>query len=89
MAEASRDPVERPHEEVEMRGHTQAGGAGENLMTVRDVADYLRLSRAKVYQMVKAGEIPSIRIGRAWRFRRDLIEAWVQGGMAVERPSGG
>lgn len=50
----------------------------DEVMTVAEVARYLRLSEAKVYRMAKAGEIPAIRIGRAWRFKRELIDAWLR-----------
>jgi excisionase family DNA binding protein len=46
------------------------------IMTVREVAQYLRLSRAKVYRLAKAGKIPAMRIGRFWRFRKDMIDDW-------------
>jgi excisionase family DNA binding protein len=50
------------------------------LMNVREVAQYLRLSEAKVYRMAKAGQIPAIKIGRAWRFKRELIDDWIKEG---------
>ena len=46
------------------------------IMTVTEVAQYLRLSQAKVYRLAKAGEIPAMRIGKSWRFRKDLIDNW-------------
>ena len=47
------------------------------VMNVHEVARYLRLSEAKIYRMAKAGTIPAFQIGRAWRFRKDLIDAWI------------
>ena len=51
---------------------------GENvpIMTVHDVANYLRLSEAKVYRLAKEGNVPSFRLGKSWRFRRDLLDEW-------------
>ena len=46
------------------------------IMTVHDVAQYLRLSQAKVYRLAQAGAIPAMRIGKSWRFRKDLIDEW-------------
>ncbi|MBU4352912.1 MAG: helix-turn-helix domain-containing protein [Nanoarchaeota archaeon] len=48
------------------------------VMTVHDLARYLRLSEAKVYKMAKAGFIPAIRIGKSWRFKRDVIDEWLR-----------
>jgi excisionase family DNA binding protein len=48
------------------------------IMTVHDVASYLRLSEAKVYRLAKEGCVPSFRLGKSWRFRRDLIDEWTR-----------
>lgn len=56
----------------------QTGGENISIMTVRDVAGYLRLSEAKVYRLAKEGCFPSFRLGKSWRFRRDLIDEWTK-----------
>jgi excisionase family DNA binding protein len=48
------------------------------IMTVHDIASYLRLSEAKVYRLAKDGSVPSFRCGKSWRFRRDLIDEWIK-----------
>ena len=53
------------------------GGEKNSIMTVRDVASYLRLSEAKVYRLAKEGCVPSFRLGKSWRFRRDLLDDWI------------
>jgi excisionase family DNA binding protein len=47
------------------------------MLTVQEVAEYLRMSEAKVYRLVKEGRLPVIHIGRAWRFRKDLLDQWL------------
>ena len=47
------------------------------ILTVREVAEYLRLSEAKVYRLAKERRLPAIRIGKAWRFRKDLLDDWL------------
>ncbi|HEX5944575.1 MAG TPA: helix-turn-helix domain-containing protein [Anaerolineales bacterium] len=47
------------------------------IMTVHEVAEYLRVSDAKVYRMVKERRIPVVRIGKTWRFRKDLLDDWL------------
>lgn len=48
------------------------------IMTVHDVAEYLRLSEAKVYRMANEGCVPALRIGKTWRFKRELIDEWIR-----------
>ncbi len=49
-----------------------------SIMTVHDVASFLRLSEAKVYRLAKEGSVPSFRLGKSWRFRRDSIDEWTK-----------
>ncbi len=48
------------------------------VMTVSEVAQYLRVNPQTVYRKAKAGELPALRIGRAIRFRRSELEAWLK-----------
>jgi excisionase family DNA binding protein len=48
------------------------------IMTVHDIAAYLRLSEAKVYKLAKEGQLPAVRVGKSWRFRKDLIDEWMR-----------
>lgn len=43
----------------------------KEILTVREVADYLRVSRVTVWRWCQEGTIPASRIGRNWRIRRD------------------
>ena len=46
------------------------------IMTTPEVARYLRLTEATIYKLAQAGEIPAVRVGRAWRFKKQLIDEW-------------
>lgn len=50
------------------------------ILTVQEVAGYLRMSEAKVYRLVREGRLPAVRLGRTWRFRRDLLDDWLSRG---------
>ncbi|RPJ25449.1 MAG: DNA-binding protein [Chloroflexi bacterium] len=47
------------------------------ILTVHDVAEYLRMSEAKVYRLAKEQQLPAVRIGKTWRFRKDLLDEWL------------
>ncbi len=49
-----------------------------SIMTVHDIANYLRLSEAKVYKLAKEGQLPALRVGKSWRFRKDMIDEWMR-----------
>jgi len=46
-------------------------------MTVKEVAEYLRIPRTSVYRLVKQHKIPVSRIGRHLRFRKAVIDEWL------------
>lgn len=52
-----------------------AADEDEQAVNVAELATLLRLSTDKVYSMANAGEIPSFRAGRAWRFFPSVVKA--------------
>ena len=49
----------------------------EDILTIEEVAKYLRVSERTVYDWAQKGEIPSGKIGTVWRFKKADIEKWV------------
>jgi excisionase family DNA binding protein len=47
------------------------------VLTVKEVCDLLRIHRSTIYRLVRQGRIPSFKIGKDWRFRKDLILRWI------------
>jgi excisionase family DNA binding protein len=47
----------------------------QDLLTVREVAAYLRVSRVTVWRWCQQGIIPAFQVGRNWRIRRDRLLA--------------
>lgn len=47
------------------------------VMTVDEVAIYLRIPRASVYKLAQKGKIPGQKVGKHWRFRRETIDQWL------------
>lgn len=48
----------------------------DDVMTSRQVADYLRIDVATVRRLARDGLIPAVHLGRKWRFMRTLIDRW-------------
>lgn len=46
----------------------------DDVMTVRDVAEYLKLDERTVYNLAIKGKLPAVKIGKQWRFRRSQID---------------
>ncbi|MFC1879105.1 helix-turn-helix domain-containing protein [Chloroflexota bacterium] len=48
------------------------------VLTVAEVAEYLKLSKSKVYRMIQIGQMPHIRIGKNVRLTSKQLEAWLE-----------
>ncbi len=49
----------------------------DDILTIEEVAKYLRVSDRTVYDWAQKGEIPAGKIGTVWRFKKSEIENWV------------
>lgn len=47
------------------------------LMTIAEVQQATQLGRTKVYELIRTGQLPVVRIGRAVRVRRNALERWL------------
>jgi excisionase family DNA binding protein len=50
------------------------------IMTTKEIAKYLKLHEITVLKHVSEGNIPAIRIGKVWRFNKESIDKWINGG---------
>jgi excisionase family DNA binding protein len=48
------------------------------ILTTKEACSLLKTKRLTLYKLVKSGEIPAFRMGRAWKFERTAIEAWIR-----------
>ncbi len=58
-----------------------------DLMTTREVAEYLRIKERKVYELVRERQIPCTRVSGKWLFPKRLIDVWLLEGSEGPRPA--
>ena len=51
-------------------------------MTVKDVAEYLKLSPDLIYRLAQQGRIPVSKVGNRWRFNKEKVDQWMEGQVA-------
>ncbi len=56
---------------------TSTTNEDSGFMTVKEVSEYLRVSRASIYRLIKERKIPVSRIGKHFRFRKRTIDEWL------------
>ena len=49
-----------------------------DVLTVKEVADYLKVNERTIYRMAANGKIPAFKVGNSWRFKRIDIENWIE-----------
>jgi len=48
-----------------------------DVLTLNEVAEYLRIPRSTAYKLAQEGKIPGQKVGRHWRFHRTVVEQWL------------
>jgi excisionase family DNA binding protein len=57
-----------------MENHSNAS----EIMTVTEVAEYLKISEVTTYKLVQAGTIPGFKVGRHWRVKREDLAEFIE-----------
>ncbi|MGH7826998.1 MAG: helix-turn-helix domain-containing protein [Candidatus Binatia bacterium] len=55
----------------------------EPLLTVKQVADYLKIDKFTVYRLVTQGKLPAYKVGSQWRFNKKLLDRWLRQNLNV------
>lgn len=50
----------------------------DDIMTVSEVATYLKISEVTTYKLVQEGKIPAFKIGRSWRIKRSDLKEFIE-----------
>jgi excisionase family DNA binding protein len=50
----------------------------EPVLTLKDVAAYLKVDDRTIYRLAQAKKMPAFKVGGTWRFRKGDIDAWIE-----------
>ena len=50
----------------------------DEILTLKEVAAYLKLAEKTTYKLAAAGKLPGFNVGGSWRFKRDDIDRWIE-----------
>lgn len=50
----------------------------DEILTVKELAIYLRIAEKTAYRFVAEGKIPAFKVGSAWRFKKGEIDDWIK-----------
>ena len=49
-----------------------------DILTLKELAEYLRLNEKTAYRLASEGKLPGFRVGGSWRFRKAAVDAWIE-----------
>ena len=59
-----------------------------DILTLDEVATYLKAGKRTVYRLAANGEIPAFKLGGTWRFRRSELDHWIAASINEAKPKG-
>ena len=48
------------------------------VMDIKELSNYLGIGKSKIYSLIRQKKIPASRIGRQYRFSKDVVDAWLK-----------
>ena len=48
-----------------------------DVMTIEELSGYLKVSKSTLYKLAQEGSLPGQKVGKHWRFHRDVIDRWL------------
>ena len=55
-----------------------SNGTKPSLMTVDELAKYLRMKKVTIYKHAQEGKLPGFKVGSTWRFKKLTIDKWIE-----------
>ncbi len=52
--------------------------SNDQIMTVRELAEYLKIAEKTAYRFASEGKVPAFKVGGAWRFRKAEVDRWIK-----------
>jgi excisionase family DNA binding protein len=60
--------------------------ASKEVMDIKDLAQYLSIGKSKIYALIRARQIPASRIGRQYRFSKEVVDSWLKERLITQAP---
>lgn len=61
---------------------------GLDILTLTEVAAYLRVTKRTLYRLAQEGQLPAFKLGGTWRVRREELDRWITENIGKQRNVG-
>lgn len=62
-------------------------GVMREVLDIRQASDYLGISGDTLYRYASEGFVPAFKLGNRWRFKKSLLDAWMDEKSGVKKPN--
>ena len=50
----------------------------DDILTIKELSAYLKTSEKTIYRLLSKDEIPAVKVGTSWRFKKEAIDDWIE-----------
>ena len=50
----------------------------KQIMDIKELSEYLGIGKSKIYSLIRMKKIPASKIGRQYRFSKDIVDNWLR-----------
>jgi excisionase family DNA binding protein len=50
--------------------------SNKQIMDIKELSEYLGIGKSKIYSLIRMKKIPASKIGRQYRFSKDIVDSW-------------
>ncbi len=62
-------------------------GVSREVLDIRQASEYLGISGDTLYRYAAEGFVPAFKLGNRWRFKKNLLDAWMDEKSGIKKPS--
>lgn len=59
----------------------------DEILTIKEVAEYLKLAEKTAYRLAAEGKLPGFKVGGSWRFKQEDVSAWIEAKKSQQKMS--
>ncbi|MCL2390771.1 MAG: helix-turn-helix domain-containing protein [Endomicrobia bacterium] len=62
--------------------------SNKQIMDIKELSEYLGIGKSKIYSLIKMKKIPASKIGRQYRFSKDIVDSWLRDKIVTKKEDG-
>lgn len=55
-----------------------------DVFDIEEASEYLKMAKPTIYKYVRLGAIPAFKMGRVWRFHKEMLDTWIRERVATD-----